>query len=1168
MGSYIQIDSITIDLTNSAGKRDAGKCERFSIRGYVSEIRKKDWKTCWPFLLDESKEKPSLPPLHAPKYKCQCCQFFPQESAAKDIDKDDQTNLACCSTQLRSDTNCSNAALKSATQKDPMPDTLDRRDLDLNTNLSCVSDFLPFNNEEVKKDGAVLGKIIALETGLEDNLNHQATTVSSPKICSGLIEEVHTSRRGCEDNGVSNAELASNLKCIDKGSVEIYNGGTLSADNQRPKELIKDFTVLGDGPTTIEANNTTDHTTGHLPPKSVACNHNVPSRSTHNMVETDFPDHHPQKFTAISHRRPRKVRLMTDILSESSNLKTERITRRGSPSYGTSNATETSQAHSNTNGELILKNMGQNRKRKFLLGEAQRPVDMCDKRKAIEVQNEDATKYNDGIAGIGLPDAMKVYWSKSEIEKDRIMTKKSRKIQVIDNHLIPEPDQDPQRENEDTMDTADEAYAFKTLSSRFAPYDLTGKGIDKLPISAPRIENDFNLSKGKGKMLQTDKELDSLSFQKKDMLQDNSFAYSGGRFVSYMPVAIPIPSAQGALSGKGVEEGFQLSLNGHLAAQIFNKKCIHQIENRLPFPLPSEEATSNVQQPKRKDFETNVFGRPSIPSKQITNAISGKGVRCEQTNSARNTEKTSKAMERPNLMKRYSEQTAEVSEQGTLDDIPMEIVELLAKNQYERCLPDVENRSLLHKSTTRRKKQMTVGNAVHGKGEFSLSKEGQKEKLQVTHKKSSVSTGGEIVKPSQRKPVHHFSPFDGNNLRMNNICPPQPPFGFDVSQSQNNQFSNMGSSHLGRAQNFKFNGDLEERGSSYATLQAQGGCSLHKTIFQEDDEASRIWASLTSNHISLGYDVPKKVVSQPTSAIIDITSRQTDALHRQNTRRDIDLNCINLHVTGPEMLSRSIGSGTFSRVSGGYPFPGKNNGMEPHQNLRGSLDMYSNEAIPAMHLLSLMDAGKQSRTPFNVGVNAQMFRRPSYHGDCSTKLEIGTSKTHSTTKTQSSNHYSRSYSSDKSGGCVLGTPNFVTSSSTQHGMKFIRDTGAFAGRNSVESGKNEKMKNSNSAMQNRVSNQFSWPHLEKETQVQHKLEVRGTHETLLPVRVNLGNSCMLNRNPADFTMPKTGNAYMISGEDLKFEKRIPQTKPCFPPPYAFQQKRKLKRTKMKEPSKH
>lgn len=32
MGSYIHIDSISIDLADSIGKRDAGKCEHFSIR--------------------------------------------------------------------------------------------------------------------------------------------------------------------------------------------------------------------------------------------------------------------------------------------------------------------------------------------------------------------------------------------------------------------------------------------------------------------------------------------------------------------------------------------------------------------------------------------------------------------------------------------------------------------------------------------------------------------------------------------------------------------------------------------------------------------------------------------------------------------------------------------------------------------------------------------------------------------------------------------------------------------------------------------------------------------------------------------------------------------------------------------------------------------------------
>ncbi|KAK7282995.1 hypothetical protein RIF29_12169 [Crotalaria pallida] len=1180
MGSYIQIDSICIDLTNSAGKRDVGKCEHFSIRGYVSEIRKKDWKTCWPFSVDESAEQPSLPPLDFAKYRCQCCQNCPQESAGKDIDKDDQTAFVCCTTQCRSDTNCNNAVVKSATQcrsdtncnnavvkpatlQDPLPDTLGRRGIDLNSNLSCVSDFVQFNNEKEKNVEAVLGRGIDLEIDSEDYLNPQVTGVSSTKACPGLIQEVHTSKRvaGCEGNEVSDVELAINHKGMDKSSADIYNGGTPSADNQCQEELIKACNVLGNSPCAIKANNTTNHTTGHHPLESVACNHTAPSGSKHNVVENDFQDHHLEKSTSLSRRRHRKVRLMTDLLSEKGDSKTEQITIQGSPSHETQ-APSIFPSKADTRGDLTLTNMGQSRKRKFLRDEARRPADMCVQRVAIDDRKEDATKFKDVMAGTGLQDAMKGYWSKSEMERNHIMGKKSRKIKVTHNHMIPKSHQGPRRENEDTRDTADKAYASKTLHSRFAPGTLTGEGMDKFPFHSPRIENEFNMSKRKDKMPQTDGELDSLSCQKTDMLAEKSFVYSEGKIMSNMPVAIPIPSSQGVLSGKGGEEGLQLSLNSYSAAQVSNKKCIHQIENRLPFPLSLQEGTSNLHQLKRKDNEINVFGGLSIPSNHI-NAFSGKGVCHEETTGARNTEAV-KSMEQPGVMKRYSEQTTEVSDQGTLDGIPMEIVELLAKNQYERCLPDVENKSsMMDKPTIRRNTPMTVSNTV---AELSFLKKGQKEKHQGTHKKNNMAIRGENVKPSKRNPVHYFSPFNGSNLGMNNLCPPRSPFGFEVSQSQNIQFSQMGSTQLGSARKCKVSG--EERGSSNVTLQAQGGCSLHKTILHPDDEASRIWASWTSNHVSLGYDVPKKVVSQPTSANMDIISLQSRALQKQSMRRDIDLNCPNLHVAGPEMLSRHAGPGTFNRVDGGYPFPRKHNEMEPHQNLRGSLDMYSNETIPAMHLLSLMDAGKQSRTTFNEGVNAQMFRRPSFHGDCSTKLEIGTSKSHSTLKRQSSDYYRSSYSSDKSGGSFLGSPTFAASSSTQHDMEFIRATGACYGRNSMEFGKKEKAKSSNSVMHNRVSKQFSCPHLETETPVQHKLEVRGTHETLLPVTVTLGNSCMVNRNPADFTIPETGNTYMINGENLKFEKSIPKKRPRIPTPHGCKQQRNLKGTKLNEHSKH
>ncbi|GAU14205.1 hypothetical protein TSUD_307650 [Trifolium subterraneum] len=1106
--SFIQIDSISIDLANPIGKRDAGKCEHFSIREYVSEVRKKDWKLCWPFPVDESDKQPSFPPLDVPKHIC--CRYpnSQQGNASQDIPKNDQIDLTSRSTGGKSDTKCSNAALKPFIRKDPISDIIVRRDIDLNTNLSSVDGYLPVSIERENKVGVGLSSRIDLENGLEDNLNHQVTSVLSPKIYPDISQEVSTTKKGGESNGVSYVQLANNLTCADKNSAEICNGGT-PADNQCTKDLAT---------TAMEAVNKYDHASGP-PTDSFDFNHAVPAGSTDNMVEDDFEDNHSEKSTSLSRRRPRKVRLMTDLLRENGELKAGKIAVQESTSHGTSNTSAASQAPSifpgNIQGDLTLTNMGLSRKRKI------------------------------------IPDEVR---------------------STANNYLIPEPQQGQRRQNEDTLYTTDKAYASKTVSSSLTPV-FTRTGMDNFPFYAPRIENEFNSYKEKGKMLQTDEELNSFSCHRNDMLVRDSFAYSGVKIRSSVHADVPIPSDQGMMNGKGLEEGLHLSLNSYMSEHGYNKKCIHQIENRLPFSLPFQESTSRVPQFNRKDSETNVFGGPSIPSRHTTNTISGKGVHCKEITGARNTGKAVEAVEQLGIKERYNERAAEVSEQGTLDDIPMEIVELMAKNQYERCLPDVENRcSMFEKSSINRNAQMTAGTAVYGKGKMSLLKEGQKEKTRGRPRKNNTVTRGENVKPNKRKPNHYFSPFDGSNLGVNNPYPPQPSFGFEVPQSQKKQsngfqFSPMTSNQLGGARNIKFNGSLEERVSSNATLQPLGGCSLHKNILQQDNEASRIWASLAPNHSSLGFDASQKVVSQPSSSNMDISSPRSGAVHKQNMRRDFDLNYTNINATGQEKHSRNTGPGIFNRVNGEYPFPCKHNGMEPHQNLRGSLDLYSNETIPAMHLLSLMDAGMQSRTPFNVGVSAQMLKRPSYPGDCNTKLEIGASKTNGTLKRQPSDYYNRSYLPDKPHGCFIGSQTFGASSSSQHGNKFTKDAGS-NGQNSTKFGKKEKMKSSNSSLQNRFVKPCSLSYSETDTSLQRRLEVHGIHTSMPLVKITSGISCTVNRNPAEFTVPEAGNVYMIRGEDLKFEKSCPKNKHRFPIPCGQKQQSNLKGMKMKEHLKH
>ncbi|XP_054788841.1 protein EMBRYONIC FLOWER 1 isoform X2 [Prosopis cineraria] len=1190
MGSLIQIDSISIDLANSIEKSDAGKCDHhFSIRGYVSEIRKKDWKLCWPFPLQgnhgESEDQQCLlPPLDVPKFRWRCCQTCQQEVVAEGSDKDNQGEFHCCCTGCKSASNCfSNAAVRSDIQLQlaSTPDTIENRGIDLNssTNLSCQNDCSWTNNEKEKTAEVVNSRMIDHESGVEGRLNHQITSVSPPDVYPWFTLEAPTNGKVFEGNEVSDVKLAtSNLKCADPSSSEFCNGGTLiSAHDQCQKELNKTCSVLEVGKAVAVADHTTHDTTGHSPIESVASQKAL-STITENLVGNDFQDHHLEKSSGLPRRKPRKVRLLTDLLSESVETQTGKFAMQGFPSDGTSEASAAFQTPpislciADVQGDLT--NPDKNVK-KFLLDEELKPAEISSHRVDNESQNLEGdaevngtildTGSKDVHSTIGLQENVKSYWSKPEIGRSLTMgNKKKKKIQVVDKHLRSYPHQ-----NEENMHVVSKAYASKTLSITSPSCAFSEKGMDCFPFHALKLGNKCNLSKQKGKMLQVGGDLASLSCWKNDKLVEDSFAVTGAKLMSNMPVVFPIPSAQGSITNeKGVIEGLHLSPNSFLEAQAYNEKCISQIENQLPFSLSSQEGTSKAHNLIRKGRETDVVGESSIPYKQITDAISDKG----EIIGSKNTQKPVEALEHASVMETSGDQTANiVSEQGTLDDIPIEIVELMAKNQHERRLSEAENRShQLTRSTNERKTQMTVGAGVYGKGEFTLLQEGQKVKPQGRHGENGMTLRGENVRSGKRKSVHYSSPIDvGNHLNMKSLCQPQSSFQSEVSSSQKRppngfHFSPMGSSLCGSAQNCKMNGSNAERESTDSILQVPGGCSLHKTILHPDDKASHIWASLTPNHLSLGYDIPKRAVSQSTRTAIGMNSLQTDKLRKQNMNRDVDLNCLNLNATGLEKLSRNADSGTFNKMNEEYPFPCKHNGIEPQQNMRGSLDSYSNEIIPAMHLLSLMDAGMRSVKPINACVGAQIFNRPSYHGNCNSKLEID--KALSSLKQPSSDSYSKNYLSNKSHGCFLSSPTLGASSSIQHEEKFIK-SGSFNNQVSPKSGK-KKIKSSNPVLQNRGNKQFSWTYVETETEtsLQRKLEVLGSCVTLAPSKDRcISNSCSINRNPADFTLPDLGNIYMIRGEDLKFEK--PSNHKKRPSLVTFQgckQQRNLKETKIKD----
>lgn len=541
-----------------------------------------------------------------------------------------------------------------------------------------------------------------------------------------------------------------------------------------------------------------------------------------------------------------------------------------------------------------------------------------------------------------------------------------------------------------------------------------------------------------------------------------------------------------------------------------------------------------------------------------------------------NIEKTIKALEHSAVEKKHSNQkTDKVSEQGASDDIPMEIVELMAKNQYERCLHDAENeKQLLETTNNTRNVQMMDCTNTYGNGELRLlqGEITRKRKSQARNGRNGIITKDKNVGPTKQKSVDYFSHIDRNLMNLSYVDQTQTPTGFrSFAQSQKKpssgvQFSASSSSRHSSGQNCKWNGAMVGHGPSHASLQALGGCNAHQTVPQCSEAPVRLWSTLNPNEMHFGYKIPQKGVAQATN--IDMLSRCPDSLHMENMNSDNGLKFLNLNPTSLDKHNMNCGSESFSRTNAEYSLACKHNGIGLPQNLMGSLDLYSNETIPAMHLLSLMDPGMRSGPTFNMSGTPEFPKRPSFPHDHKSefpRMETGTYKTMDSMKPPS--YCAKSQFSEESHGCFHCTQTVCASASSFQHEKGLQRATNFTGQVALKSREKDKAKSSNPPTQNRGhrsenfvfhSGSLGTNHgaipvhsVQKRffvgasdstvsTLPYHKMENSTPH----PKNSSVSEMCSINMNPADFCMPRKGSIYMIRGEDLKFGKVVPsQSRP-------------------------
>ncbi|XP_062099101.1 protein EMBRYONIC FLOWER 1 isoform X2 [Humulus lupulus] len=1289
-GSFVKIDSISIDLDDGIDKSYVGtKCEHFSIRGYVSEIRRQNWKLCWPFALDDEKNKvenetSSLPPLIAPKFKWWSCQSCLQETSSKGTVKVYDKSRAIGSQS--NDTSSLMPSFSSSVThdlpnfpQDPSRNMVEKTKFDVNTftEVNRSGDQIPCCSDK-KKDQipscSDKKKVLAADapisfTGHKNGLENHVVRETSGKTF--VPAQCDPNLAQCDPNLMQEKpKCAAAIKLERNRPFELCKHSCRKHDNmdiefaihmdnsksstkmlQTEKENFADKQHMGlkkaSGTSVLaclhdEAGNDVNRQTNGLGFRVLDECNNASSESVEILAGQNLQDHNSDKSSGLQRKKTRKVRLLTELLCDNGDAKIDHIRMEDSLSNAIDNASAGVGMVSVPVGQVSLpengrEGLGDNKKRKLpqeeglKLTELSSQSNMNKKFKIFKGGEETVSAISNSVLKddssvvFNLQTGTKSSWSDRNDRNTVAIKKKNKKNQIIDKHpsLVPTEEtilnQTPEEVGILTKGTTvDVKVSLKEVKDA-----STSRGMDKTPVGSSRKERK-SLLKKKGKMAQVD-DGQAPQFPWNRSLLKKGSAMRSDEVVHNGPVNVSFQQEEDAC--QDIES--HLSFSSYLATQRdkYNKKFIPQDKDGLSSLLSWKEGTP-MDQVTRKKVDTNYISDSSIPSnstyaffnKQVHAEVSSKltmynfPVLNEKQKSstqieegycslvkqvdipgASNNLQTIKGKERSAVSRKHADEiTHTVSEQGPSDDIPMEIVELMAKNQYERHLDTAQRKKIeLETAKEARNNQIICYDKVYGTKEIGLFEEtSERKKICARSERKDIGTVRKNVRPAKQKSVEYFSPIDRDQFDIKQK---------DQKKSSSVQFPSINSGQCSCAQNCKWNGDVVGCGFFQARMQI-GACDTCQIDSARKEEAAHFWSSKIPHHAPVRHKVPQKSVSQRTN--LDVFSNDPGFFHKGNILdREHELKFLNRNATNLEKHNQNVGSETFSRRNVEYPFSNKHNGIELQQNLMGSLDLYSNETIPAMHLLSLMDAGMQSGAAFKTGGNSKFLKRvspPDHNSKEYSLLDFGVHNKHSDTSKDPLDYYCKKQLSEKSHDLFSVNATIGPSSSSSLQSKGFERANDFMDHVSFSSRRKEKVQSSSSAAQNRgrralnsmfASGGFGTNHsaipvhsMQKgslgasgsmvlpsqlhttENLTEHKFAAPYTIGTFWPPKSPSESTiCTINRNPADFSMPDAGNEYMIRGEDLKFGQR---KRHGLTSADQRRQQRNAKRTTEKERARH
>ncbi|KAM7276971.1 hypothetical protein ACFE04_018837 [Oxalis oulophora] len=619
------------------------------------------------------------------------------------------------------------------------------------------------------------------------------------------------------------------------------------------------------------------------------------------------------------------------------------------------------------------------------------------------------------------------------------------------------------------------------------PVDIARTEKSKGPINMSSLKIDQNSSKKKNKRLQDGSFTywnDSIPKEGQISTLKNKKNMKGGS------VAAPLQSVQqNAPSDQG----------------LTMQRCRESGPQLTGGPVFSEVDQFNRQGELNAFFQRSEF--PFINVSQI------EGVRDTDSGGPSNRLTTNEIQESSTLPRRRDDQRSE-------NDDVLEIAELMAKNQFERCLPDGDSEKQPANNTQRAQLVDLNEEYVGGQEDNNIQR------------RESQKNGQNAAIINKEKTVDYLSCIDTNHFKVSHLnkstftssglirpfCqyPETPSRGMHCFPSNLNRQVN--------AQNSQWTGNVLRPPASHYGF----SYSVSEGTPQKTEALNRNWPTMYPNHMPYLYNAVG------------------------NFDGNGNLTFRNPSGSGVEKKRQNFDSEVLGKKHAGYPFACKLSGK------KSSSDLFSNDAMSALHLLSLMDGNLPTGATFDGSGPPSLFQRPSfpYHNTVmpTTNDNAGRSPI--------SHNFNHGHFSTAGGFAIP----------FQHGKIHKNATNIM---NQVSLEPRGKGKAKDFLAQNRGGTPLQFPaisnpalfteHSVLENVNKQQVAPSSSNATAQPPKSSV--LCTINRNPADFSIPEAGNEFMIAGEDLKLRK----------PMYSENRagsvrldgaKRKKKTTVPKEPDRH